>query len=330
MNRPYSSFSRRALVRLGITLAFGAVQATSALAQGYPSKPVQVIVPFPAGGPADVIARALGKQLYASLNQPFIITNQAGAGGNIGGKAAALAQPDGHTLLITLDTTLTANPILYGKRMGYEVKDLRPIATLLSYGQTLVVHPSLNVKTLENFIDLARKQSITYASAGKASPGHLVMEQLADIANIKLTHVPYRGAAPAVTDLMGGHVQAGFLVTPGVAQQALTGKLIPIAVSSTKRSQLLPQVPTVTEAGFAGATLEFSMVVLAPAKTPDAIVQQLNAEIRKAVNSEEMRKHLASSDMLAAVDSPAEAAERIKSTTAKMTDLITKRSIEIE
>lgn len=330
MNRPYSSISRRALVRLGITLAFGTVHATSALAQGYPSKPVQVIVPFAAGGPADVIARALGKQLYASLNQPFIIMNQAGAGGNIGGKAAALAQPDGHTLLITLDTTLTANPILYGKRMGYEVKDLRPIATLLSFGQTLVVHPSLNVKTLKNFIDLARKQSITYASAGNASTGHLVMEQLADMADIKLTHVPYRGAAPAVTDLMGGQVQAGFLVTAGVAQQALTGKLIPIAVSSTKRSPLLPQVPTVTEAGFAGATLEFSMVVLAPAKTPDAIVQQLNAEIRKAVNSEEMRKHLASNDMVAAVDSPAEAAERIKSTTAKMADLITKRSIEIE
>lgn len=331
MNRLPATLSRRALCRLSAALALAALAPLPALAQSYPSKPVQVVVPFAPGGPADILARALGERLSGALKQPVIVVNQAGAGGNIGGRAVAQAQPDGHTLLFTLDSALTANPTLYGNRMGYDVeRDLRPIATLISYGQTLVLHPGVKARTFGEFVELARTQGITYASAGNASPGHLAMEQLGQMIDAKLIHVPYRGAAPAVADLLGGQVQAGFLVTPGVVPHVQAGKLVPLVVSSAQRSDLLPRTPTVTEAGHPGATIEFSMVLMAPKATPDAVVRQLNAEVKKALGSEEMRTLLKANDMVAVADTPEEAAARLKATTAKMSALIRTRGIRAD
>lgn len=308
-----------------------AVVPLTAAAQTYPAKPVQMVVPFAPGGPADVMARAVAERLAAALKQPLVVVNQAGAGGNLGGKTVAQAQPDGYTVLFTLDTTLTANPVLYGNKMGYDpAKDLRPITTVAAYGQTLVVHPSLNVTNFAQFVDLARKQNVSYASAGNASPGHLLMELLADLTKAKVTHIPYKGAAPALNDLVGGQVDAGFLVTPGVVPHVNAGKLVPLAVSGTKRSPLLPQVPTVSEVGFPGATLEFSMVLLAPAKTPDAIVRQLQEETRKALTGPEMRKVIESNDYVVVADTPEQAAARLGATTKRMTQLITARSIKAE
>lgn len=322
-----SWFSRAALA-LGVAAA--AVPQIAA-AQAYPSKPVQMIVPFAAGGPADVMARALGERLAAALKQPLVVVNQAGAGGNLGGKAVAQAQPDGHTLLFTLDTGLTANPVIYGSAMGFApAKDLRPITTVVAYGQTLVAHPSLKVSNFAQFVDLARKQDVTYASAGNASPGHLLMELLADLIGAKMTHIPYKGAAPALNDLVGGQVGAGFLVTPGVVPHVNAGKLVPLLVSSTKRSALLPQVPTASEAGHPGATLEFSMVLLAPAKTPDAVVRRLQEETRKALTGPEMRKLIDSNDYVVVADTPEEAASRLAATSKRMAELIAARGIKAE
>lgn len=325
---PFSLKRRHALAAAGI---FTALLPQWAAAQAYPSKPVQLVVPFAAGGPADIMARALALKLAAALNQPMLVINQPGAGGGLGGKAVSQAQPDGYTLLFTLDSTLTANPILYGSKTGFDpVKDLAPITTVAAYGQTLVVHPSLKVTNFTQFVELARKQDLAYASAGNASPGHLTMELLAGLIKAKMTHVPYRGAAPALNDLVGGQVNAGFLVTPGVVPYVTADKLIPLVTSSTKRSPLLPQVPTVSEAGFPAGTLEFSMVLLAPAKTPDAIVQRLHQETRNALASEDMQKLMKKNDYAVVADTPEQAKARLASTTIRMSELITTRGIKAD
>jgi tripartite-type tricarboxylate transporter receptor subunit TctC len=302
-----------------------------AAAQAYPTKPVQMVVPFAAGGPADIMARALALKLAAALKQPMLVINQPGAGGGLGSKAVAQAQPDGYNLLFTLDSTLTANPILYGSKTGFDpVKDLRPITTVVAYGQTLVVHPSLKVTTFSQFLELARKQDLAYASAGNASPGNLTMELLAGLIKAKMTHIPYRGAAPALNDLVGGQVNAGFLVTPGVVPYVTADKLIPLVTSSTQRSLLLPQVPTVSEAGFPAATMEFSMVLLAPAKTPEAIVQRLQKETRDALASEDMQRLMKNNDYTVVADTPEQAKARLASTFTRMSELIATRGIKAE
>ncbi len=320
--------------RATVRLMAGAVlcaAAAAGFAQGYPSEPVQLVVPFAAGGPADALARALGREMSAGLGQTVLVVNQPGAAGNLGGKAVAQARPDGHTVLFTLDAALTANPALYGSRMGFDpAKDLRPVTTLVSYGQTLAVHPSLKVSTLPQFLELARKQDLTYASAGNGSTGHLGMALLADIAGLKMTHIPYKGAAPALTDMIGGQVQSGFLVTPGVAPHVKSGRLVALDVSGKKRSGLLPQIPTVTEAGLPGATLEFSMVLMAPAKTPDAVVKRLNDEAHKAMASAPVQKLLKDNDYDAATDTPEQAAVRLAATGKQMAELIAKLGIKAD
>lgn len=300
-------------------------------AQAYPVKPIQLVVPLAAGGPADIIARALALKLADALKQPMIVVNQPGAGGSLGGKAVALAQPDGYTLLFALDTMLTANPILYGSKTGFSPeKDLQPITTLGTVGVTLAVHPSLKVTNFAQFVELARKQNLNYGSAGNATPGHLSMELLADLIKADMTHVPYKGAAPALTDLVGGQINAGFLVTQGVVPYAASGKLIPLAISSSKRSPLLPLVPTVSELGFPDATIEFSMVLLAPAKTPAAIVQRLHQETGKALASEDMQKLMKNGDYAVIADTPEQAKARLARTTISMSKLIIARDIKAE
>lgn len=324
----YSLQLRHAFAAAGL---LAAMLPQWAAAQAYPTKPVQLVVPFAAGGPADIMARALALKLAAALKQPMLVINQPGAGGSLGGKAVAQAQPDGHTLLFTLDSTLTANPILYGSKTGFDpAKDLRPITTVAAFGQTLVVHPSLKVATFAQFVELARKQDLAYASAGNASPGNLTMELLADLIKAKMTHVPYKGAAPALNDLVGGQVDAGFLVTTGVVPYVTAGKLIPLVSSSTQRSPLLPQVPTVSEAGFPAATLEFSMVLLAPAKTPEAIVQRLQQETRNALASEDLQRLMKNNDYAVVADTPEQAKARLASTFIRMSKLIAARGIKAD
>lgn len=257
--------------------------------------------------------------------------NKPGAGGNIGGKAVAVADPDGYTLLFTVDASLTANPALYGARMGFEPqKDLRPVSTIVTFGATLAVNPSLKVGTVKQFVELAKKQPLNYASAGNGSTGQLNMELFTDLAGISVTHIPYKGAAPALNDMIGGQVSAGFLVTPGVAPQVKAGKLVPLAVSSEKRSALLPDVPTIAEAGYPGATLEFGMVLLAPAKTPEPIMRKLQEETRKVMVSPEVRKITDANDYTVVADSSGQAATRLAAMTRKLGDLIKSLGITTE
>lgn len=284
----------------------------AAIAQDYPAKPVRVINPFPAGGPLDITARALSENLAERLKQPFIVENRAGASGNIGADAVAKSPADGYTLLISLDTIFTVNPWVYRKMPFDAATAFAPISTLATFDQMLAAHPSVKAATLAELVRLAKREQLTYASAGKGSPGHLTMELFTQTAGIKLLHVPYKGNAPAVTDLLGGQVQTAFIATPGVARHVKSGKLKAFAVSGKTRSSLAPEVPTLAQAGYADATAEFAFLLLAPAGTPKDVLSLLERETGAAMNEPKLRGRLAAIG-IEAVGGPAEeAAERLR------------------
>ncbi|WP_298234356.1 tripartite tricarboxylate transporter substrate binding protein [uncultured Azohydromonas sp.] len=313
---------RRLLAASAWTLLAG-----TAAAQSFPSKPITLVAPFPAGGPLDVVARALGEQLAAGLKQPVVVDNRSGATGNIGAQAVARAPADGHTLLLTIDTSLTANPTLYGKRMGFDVeRDLRPVATTASFSQMLVVTPASGIQDFKGFMERARK-GLNYGSAGNASPGHLTMEALGSLIGGELNHVPYRGNAPAVTDLLGGQIPAGFVAIPSVAQHVDGGKLKALAVSGSKRSPLAPQVPTIAELGYAGATTDFSFVLMAPAGTPDGVVKRLHEETVRALAQETVVQRLRALDLVSAPTGPGQTASLLREGRARWARVIQERRI---
>lgn len=315
----------------GAFLASVAALGTSGvMAQPYPSKPITLVVPFPAGGPNDLIARTLGEQLATQLKQPVIVENKPGATGNIGALAVTKAAPDGHTLLITLDTSITANPQLYGKRMGFDPqKDLRPIATLARFSQMLVVNPATGVTHFKQFVEATRK-GVNYGSAGNASPGHLTMEALQSLVGGDLNHIAYRGNAPAVVDLLGGQVQAGFIATPSVTQHVAAGKLTALAVSGSKRSALAPKVPTLAELGYPAGTTEFGYVLLAPAATPDAVVALVSTEVRKILASSAVIEKLKALDIETVGNTPQQAAADLTAGRARWSKIIAERNIQAD
>jgi tripartite-type tricarboxylate transporter receptor subunit TctC len=314
-----------------LPLAAVALASAAASADEYPSKNIQIVVPYAAGGPVDLTARAIATQLQAAFKQTVLVMNQAGGSGNIGAAAVARSAPDGYNLLLTADTALTANVALFGAKMGFDpARDLRPITTVLSYGQMLAVHPSVPAKNLREFVALARQQPVTYASAGNGAPGHLAMEMFVSLTGIKAIHVPYKGTSQAVNDLLGGQVQSGFMITPGVVQHVRAGKLVPLAVSSNKRSALAPEVPTVAEAGLPAATTESTFVLLAPAGTPDALVKLLNARVRAAIASEPVQSFMRGLDLNPVGDSPEEATSRLARTTTSLVKLVNERNIKVD
>jgi tripartite-type tricarboxylate transporter receptor subunit TctC len=285
---------------LGVVLvALAAIfsAAAPAFAQSYPTRPVRVVVPFAAGGPLDLVGRAVFEKLSASLKQPFVLENRTGAGGNIGTDAAAKAAPDGYTLLFVLSGTLTANPAMYRKLPFNVEKDLRPISLLVASTQMLVVHPSLPVNTLAEFVAYAKKQPLAYAHAGPGSGGHLAMEYFRTMAGFETVQVPYRGNAPLVVDLVAGQVKAGFVSTAGVIQHVRDGKLKGLAISSTVRSVLAPDVPTTAEAGYPDFKLGTYFVLLGPAGLPDAIAELLEREVRAVLASPELKEKFRPQDI---------------------------------
>ena len=320
-------FDRRAALAAGAALCLA---APFAYAQAFPSKPVTLIVPFTAGGPADVVARAVGDAMAASFKQPVVVENRSGATGNIGAQAVARSPADGHTLLLTLDSSLTANPALYGSRMGFDAeRDLQPVTVIGRYDQMLVVNPAAGIADFKQFVE-ATKKGLTYASAGNASPGHLTMEVLQSMIGGQLNHVPYRGAAPAVQDLLGGQVEAGFVVTPSVLPHVANGKLRALAVSGRKRSALAPDVPTVGELGFPAATTEYSFVLLAPAATPPAVLRQLNTTVVQGIANAGVSARLRQLDVVPVGNSPAEAAAELATGRKRWAQVIRDRGIQAE
>ncbi len=288
--------NRRNFARAAASLL--AWPATAAFAQAWPSKPLRIIVPFTPAGSRDLLARAIGQELARSLNQPVLIENVPGAGGTLGSERVARSAADGYTLLMGHIGTLGVNPSLYPK-LGYDpARSFAPVAWVARVPNVLVVHASLPVNNVKEFIAYvkAKPGQLSYGSGGNGSAAHTTMEYFKQQAGISLLHIPYRGTAPSVNDLLGGQIQALFTGVPVLLPHIKAGKLRALAVSSPRRLAVLPDVPTVAESGIAGtrgfeADQWYGLV--APAGTPADIVATLNQQVNKSLASPEVRTRLA-------------------------------------
>jgi tripartite-type tricarboxylate transporter receptor subunit TctC len=268
---------------------------TAVAAQDYPSRPITLIVPYAAGGGNDLMARTAAEKMSKALGQQIVIENRGGAGGSIATRQVAKAEPDGYTLGLGGTGTLAIDPTLY-PNTGYDPrKDFAPIGLIATSGLVICVHPSLPAKSIPGLIALAKKEpgKLNYASAGTGSGIHLGTEYFATMAGIKLTHIPYKGSSPALTDLIGGHVAIYFSSLPPAIGLIKEGKVRALAVTSAKRSPILPDVPTVAEAALPGYEAVLHYGIVAPAGTPRPIIAKLSAALRTAVLSDELKSRLA-------------------------------------
>ena len=268
---------------------------SSARAQDFPSRLVHLVVPQAAGGGTDTFARALGQKLAERWGQPVVIENRAGAGGVVGTDVVAKSTPDGYTLLVTYAGSQAINPSLYPKIPFDSVKDFQTIATLASTPFVLIVSPKLPAKDLAEYVALARARpdALTYASSGNGSVNHLLGEMLKTEAGIKMLHVPYRGVAPAITDVIGGQVDSAFSSVPSVLQMVQTDKVRALAISSAKRVAAAPEIPTIAESGFPGFDVNPWWGILAPAGIDVAIVRKINEDVADILRTKEMIDFLA-------------------------------------
>jgi tripartite-type tricarboxylate transporter receptor subunit TctC len=272
------------LSRTAALFAAAVLGAVPALAQTdkYPSRPVSIIVPYPPGGATDVLARVMAEKLATALGQPFIVENKAGAGGNLGASAAAKAKPDGHTLLMGAVTAHSISMTLTPETAGYNIdKDFAPVTMVGAVPLMLVTNPNLAAKNLKDFIALAKSKpnGITVASAGNGTTQHLGAELFKLMTKTEMVHVPYKGSGPAITDVIGGQVDATFETGPAALAQVKAGRLRVLATAT--KTRILPDTPTAAEAGLPGYEVAATYGVLAPAGTPKAIIDRLNTEIGK-------------------------------------------------
>ena len=286
--------NKLAAVFIVIATATALVQGIgAATAQTYPVKPIRVVVPFPAGGGIDTVARILTPKLSESLGQPAVVDNRVGASGTIGTEAVSKAPPDGYTLLATF-ASHAQNASLYPK-LGYDtVKDFAPITLIATVPNILVVNPSLPVKTVKDLIALAKKHpgEILYASIGNGTPAHLSAELFNSMAGIRMTHIAYKGAAPSIVALISGETQLTFTTVLVAMPHVKSGRLRALGVASLKRAAVLPDIPTIDEAGVRGYESNAWYGLLAPAKTPAAIIEQLHRETVKALQLADVRDNL--------------------------------------
>ncbi|MBI2226032.1 MAG: tripartite tricarboxylate transporter substrate binding protein [Betaproteobacteria bacterium] len=263
-------------------------------AQAYPTKPIRLIVPYPAGGGSDLLARPLAQSLTETFGQQVIVENRGGAGGNLGMELVAKSPPDGYTLVLGLTAQYAVNPSLYSNLPYDPVKDFAPVALLVRNPYVLSVHPSLPVRSAKELIALAKTRAgqLVYSSAGNGSGAHLCGEMMKTMAGISIVHVPYKGAAPAMTDLISGQVQYSFLAFRSSRPHIMSGRLRALAVSTANRSAALPDLPAVAET-LPGYDLPVWYGVAAPAGTPREIVARLNAEILRTLATPDSRKRMA-------------------------------------
>jgi len=287
---PIARLSLRSALTLALVCAAGALHA-----QAYPSKPVRVVVPFPPGAGADITTRLVTPRLSEAFGQQFVVDNRPGAAGHIGGEIVAHSPADGYTLLST-PASIVISESLY-KKLTYKLeRDLEPVGMMASTPFILVVHPSLPVKTVKEFIALAKQKpgQLLFASTGNGGTPHLAMEIFMLQTHTRLVHVPYKGTPPAVTDVMSGQVQTMFANTLSVLPHIKSGRLRAVAIGGAKRSAATPDIPTVSESGVPGFEAITWFGVLAPAGTPRDIVNRVNAEITRAVNTPDVRDKLVS------------------------------------
>jgi tripartite-type tricarboxylate transporter receptor subunit TctC len=292
--------------------------AATAWGQAYPSKPVTIIVPWPPGGPSDTAARPMAKGLSDVFGKPFIIDNRGGAGGNIGTDLVTKAAPDGYTLLITSSAPIAINPSIYKKMPFNPATDLAPITNLIRVPLVLVVNPSIPAKNLQELIAYIKtKKDVQYASSGSGTPQHLTAELFKTTAKLDMLHVPYKGSAPAITDLLGGHVPLMFDSTIAILPHIKGGKVRAIAVTGAKRSPQLPDVPTFSEAGMPGFESYAWYGFFAPAKTPKDVIDKLDAAAIKVMKTPEYQRVLEETGSEFVGDTPENFAAFVKAEAAK-------------
>ncbi len=306
--------------------------AAPACAQSFPTKPLRVIVPYPAGGPADTVARLFGQRLAASLGQPVVVDDRGGAGGLIAAELAARATPDGHTLFLGAIQTHAINPALYAKLPYDPIKDFVPIMPASFDPLMLAIHPSVTAGSVQQLVALARSRpgKLLYASTGIGGSSQLAMEMLKSMARIDITHIAYKGAAPAFVDMLSGQTQVTFLGISGLMPHVKAGRLKGIAVSGATRSGAAPDVPTVAESGFPGFEVVTWYGFMAPAGTPAAVVRTLNAELARIARLPEVKDRLAATGAETVVMTPEEFASFVKAEMAKWGKVIRDAGIKAD
>jgi tripartite-type tricarboxylate transporter receptor subunit TctC len=326
---PSAGLNRRQALALA---AAGAIMPAAAQQAGFPNKTVRIIVPYTTGGSNDVIARLLAQQLQTQWGQPVVVENRPGAAGNIGSAEVAKAAPDGHTLLLTNINITSMNPALIANMPFDPQKDFAPISLLGTTTLALVVHPSVPANTVADLINLAQKEpgKLNYASSGNGSPQHMSAEMFKAMTRTQITHVPYRGAAPAVADVVGGQVQ----VTVGVVNQLIahirSGRLRALGVTSLKRLAQLPEVPTLDEAGVRGYESEIWLGLAAPGATPAPLIEQINQDVRRAMSNPEVVSRLQGQGIDVLLSTPAQMRQRSLDDLKRWGDIIRSAGIKLD
>lgn len=283
----------RHAVKLMLILA-AALQGAAANAQPWPARAIRIVVPFSAGGPADITARTIAPRLTELLGQPIIVDNRAGANGVIGAENVVKSPPDGYTLLMATASVAAINMVTYARAPYDSLRDLQPLTPVMTTSSLIVIHPSVPAKTLKELVALARKRpdQLAFGSAGTGGTLHLALEMLMKDANVKITHVPYKGAAPAVIDVVAGQISGMFVDLPVISPYVRAGRVRALATANPRRTQHFPDIPTAIESGFPAVEMTNYYALLAPAKTPREIVARLHDAIVKAVATPAVRDKL--------------------------------------
>jgi len=317
---------KTALPRIFVAIAAAIALAASGLASGetYPAKPIHFIVPYPAGGPLDTVARLLGQKVSESVRQPVIVENKPGAGGNIGADLVAKSPPDGYTILMGAVATHAINPTLYAHIPYDPVKDFAPVTQVASTPNVLVVNPSLPVASVKEFIAYAKAHpdALNFGSGSTGSAGHLAGELFKAMAGVRMVHVPYKGAGPAMQDLIGGRIQLMFDNLASSLAQMRAGRVRALAVTTAKRSALAPELPTIAESGLPCFDISTWFGVFAPGGTPRDIVERLHAEFVKALADPAVRETMLKLGAEPVGNTPAEFAAYIQSEARKYAEVI--------
>lgn len=321
---------RTAMKALAVCATLANIPA-AAEAQTWPTRPVRLVVAFPAGGMVDTVARQMQPALQQALGQPVIIDNRGGAGGTIGSGEVARAEPDGHTLLMVFDSYATY-PLVYPKLNFDTAKDLRPVTQIASNPLVLVVNPEVPAKDFKTFIELIKAQpgKLNYASVGVGSSNHLTAELFQATTNTSITHIPYRGGAPAQQDLLGGQVQLMFLSAVLALPHVKAGALRALAQTGAQRAETFADVPTVAESGYSDFNVNSWVGLLAPAGTPQPIVDRLQAEVRKIVTDPTFAARLKEQGLIGIANTPAEFAGVLKSEQEKWGRLVKERQLKLD
>ena len=300
-------------VSLALLLA-GASAAAQAAEPAFPVKPIRMISPYAAGGGSDTLARILGQKLFEAWGQPVVVDNRPGSGGIIGAETVARATPDGYTLFVTPSAVLTINPHIYSKLRYDTFKDFAPITMASNSPYFLVVHPKIPAANTKDLIAYAKANpgKMNYSSSGNGSSTHLAGVLFNNMAGIEIVHIPYKGAAPAIVDLLAGNIQMRFSSVVPVLPHVRSGRLRGIAISSARRYGPLPDIPTISESGLPGYVVESFYAVVAPAGTPSAIIAKINAEIVRNLKSQEIAAHMANDGAEAIGSSPDELAKALR------------------